>query len=158
MWAQCDLEGNQYILLDSIVDHTSDGHAVKKADQMIVLNGRSTKCKTTKGWMLCVQWKDGTTTWERLSELKESNPVKVAEYAVSREIQSEPAFDWWVPYTLKKQDRIISAVNNRYVKRTHKLCISGAPADHTSLHAERQLLKRWLQLRLPKRRWKNHAN
>eukprot|EP00978_Attheya_sp_CCMP212_P031244 scaffold117437_cov27-Attheya_sp.AAC.2 len=62
MWAQCDLEGNQYVLLDSIVDHTSDGHAVKKADQMIILNGRLTKRKTTKGWMLCVQWKDGTTT------------------------------------------------------------------------------------------------
>jgi hypothetical protein len=83
MWAQCDLDGNQHILLDAIVDHTSDSHAVKKADQMIVINGRSCKRKTTKGWMLCIQWKDGTTTWERLGELKESNPVEVAEYAVS---------------------------------------------------------------------------
>ena len=123
MWAQCDLEGKQHILMDSIIDHSTDGHAVKKADQMIVVNGRSSKKKTTKGWMLCVQWKDGTTTWERLSELKESNPVEVAEYAVAREIHTEPAFDWWVPYTLKKRDRIIAAVNNRYHKRTHKFGI-----------------------------------
>jgi len=123
MWAQCDPDGNQHILLESIVDHTKDGHAVKKADQMVVVNGRSSMKKTTKGWMLCVQWKDGTTTWERLSELKESNPVEIAEYAVANEIHLEPAFEWWVPFTLKKRDRIISAVSNRYHKRTHKFGI-----------------------------------
>jgi hypothetical protein len=123
MWAQCDAEGNQTMLMDSIVDHSTDGHAVKKADQFIVVNGRNHKRKTTKGWMLCVQWKDGTTTWERLSELKESNPIEVAEYAFAKEISSEPAFDWWVHYVLKKRDRIISAVKNRYHKRTHKFGI-----------------------------------
>jgi hypothetical protein len=71
MWAQCDADGNQTMLMDVIVDHSTDGHAVKKADQCIVVNGRSHKRKTTKGWMMCVQWKDSTTTWERLSELKE---------------------------------------------------------------------------------------
>eukprot|EP00978_Attheya_sp_CCMP212_P022805 scaffold68594_cov30-Attheya_sp.AAC.1 len=76
MWTQCDPDGNQHVLLESIVDHTKDGHAVKKADQMVVVNGRSSMKKTTKGWMLCVQWKDGMTTWEHLSELKESNPVE----------------------------------------------------------------------------------
>eukprot|EP00978_Attheya_sp_CCMP212_P012602 scaffold31521_cov55-Attheya_sp.AAC.1 len=63
------------------------------------------------------------TTWERLSKLKESNPVEVAEYDVAREIQTEPAFDWWVPYTLKKRDCISTAVNNRYQKCTHKFGI-----------------------------------
>jgi hypothetical protein len=29
-----------------------------------------------KGWHLCVEWKDGTIYWERLADLKESNPVK----------------------------------------------------------------------------------
>jgi hypothetical protein len=32
MYAQCDIEGNQYLLLDAIVDHRKDGHAVEKAD------------------------------------------------------------------------------------------------------------------------------
>jgi hypothetical protein len=47
----------------------------------------------------------------------------VAEYAVSQGIDHEPAFSWWVPYVLKKRERIISAVNNRYHKRTHKFGI-----------------------------------
>jgi hypothetical protein len=34
--------------------------------------------------------------------------------------KTEPAFDWWIPYILKKQNRIISAVSNHYLKRTHK--------------------------------------
>eukprot|EP00978_Attheya_sp_CCMP212_P021831 scaffold64169_cov51-Attheya_sp.AAC.1 len=111
MWAQCDPDGNQHVLPEAIIDHTKDSHAVKKADQMVVVNGRSSMKKTMKGWMLCMQWKDGTRTWEEcLSELKESNP--------------EPAFEWWVPFTLKKRDRIISAVSNhRYHKRTHKFGI-----------------------------------
>ena len=34
--------------------------------------------KTTKGWHLCIQWKDGTTLWERLADVKESNPIEEA--------------------------------------------------------------------------------
>jgi hypothetical protein len=37
-----------------------------------------------------------------LKELKESNPVQVAEYVTAKGLASEPAFSWWVPYTLKK--------------------------------------------------------
>ena len=41
MWAQCDLDGNQYLLLTSIVDHKIDGHKVEKANKHITVNGRS---------------------------------------------------------------------------------------------------------------------
>ena len=34
-------------------------------------------------------------------------------------IDDEPAFKWWVPFTLNKRDKIILAVNSRYHKRTH---------------------------------------
>ena len=47
--------------------------------------------KTTKGWKLCIEWKDDTTMWERLADLKESNPVEVAEYAIAQGIQHKPA-------------------------------------------------------------------
>ena len=50
-------------------------------------------------------------------------PVEVAEYAVTQGIDHEPTFSWWVPYILKKRDRIIAAVNKRYHKRTHKFGI-----------------------------------
>jgi hypothetical protein len=60
---------------------------------------------------------------ERLADLNESNPIEVAEYAVAHGIDSEAAFAWWVPYTLKRRNRIIAAVNKRYHKRTHKFGI-----------------------------------
>lgn len=120
MYSQCDIDGNQYLLLATIVDHRTNGHAVAKADGMINVKGKQCRRKTTKGWELCCEWRDGSTSWEPLSRLKESNPVNVAEYAVSRNIQDEPAFAWWVAYTLKKRNRIIAAVNARYRKRTHK--------------------------------------
>ena len=52
--------------------------------------------------------------------LKESNPIETAEFAISRNIQDEPAFSWWVPYVMRKRDRIISFVNSRVKKVTHK--------------------------------------
>ena len=116
MWAQCDLDGKQQVLLDSISDHRTDGNAVKYADRFVYVNGRRHHKKTTQGWHLCISWKDGSTSWERLADLKESYPIEVAEYAVSRGIDHEPAFAWWVPYTLKRRNRIIAAVNKRYAK------------------------------------------
>ena len=51
---------------------------------------------------------------------------KTAEYAVTYDIDTEPAFNYWVPHTLKKRDRIISLVKKRqtrYLKKTHKFVI-----------------------------------
>ena len=52
--------------------------------------------------------------------MKESNPVEVAEYARARSVDDEPAFAWWVPYTLKKRDIIIGTIKARVKKSTHK--------------------------------------
>ena len=57
-------------------------------------------CIATKGWKFEVEWKDGTSSWIPLKILKESNPIEVAEYAVSRGIEKEPAFNLWVNHTL----------------------------------------------------------
>ena len=112
------------VLLDCIVDHRKSKDAVATSDQYVVVKGRRHQRKTTKGWQLCCQWKDGTTTWERLAGLKESNPIEVAEYAVAKEIDHEPAFNWWVKKFLRRRDRILSALKNtRYHKRTHKFGI-----------------------------------
>ena len=45
---------------------------------------------------------------------------KRTEYARMKGIADEPAFSWWIPYTIKKRDQIISAVNCRVKKKTHK--------------------------------------
>ena len=79
--------------------------------------------KTTKGWSLCVEWKDDSTSWERLANLKESNTVEVADYVLVHGLDAEPAFAWWVPFALKRRNRIIAAVNKQYDKRTHKFGI-----------------------------------
>ena len=120
MCGQCDVHGNQFILLDQIVDHRRKESAVSEADKYVYVNGRKQLRKTTIGWDLCILWKDGSTSWQRLADVKESNPVELAEYAVTKGIDKEPAFEWWVPHTLKKRDRLIAAVNKRYHKRTHK--------------------------------------
>ena len=45
--------------------------------------------------------------------------MQVGEYVISRGIQNEPAFVWWVPYVMRKRDVIVSAVKSR-IKTTHK--------------------------------------
>eukprot|EP00804_Cyclotella_cryptica_P002927 CCRYP_013278-RA/>CCRYP_013278-RA protein AED:0.25 eAED:0.29 QI:0/0/0/1/1/1/2/0/233 len=94
MFAQCDEDGNEYVLFDSFVDFRRDGTALSLADQKVVVKGRPSLCRTTVGWLLCCQWKDGSTSWEKLSDLKESHPVQTAEYAAAQGIDHEPAFNW----------------------------------------------------------------
>jgi hypothetical protein len=123
MYAKCDAEGMQYNLVEGLIDHKIDVHDVDHAD-MYIKHGSNTKVrKTTKGWQLCVEWKDGTIGWERLADLKESNPVEVAKYAVANNLLDGPAFMRWDPHVLKKRSRIIYAVTNQYHKRTHKFGI-----------------------------------
>jgi hypothetical protein len=92
MYAQCDIEGRKYNLMEGILDHKTDGHAIEPAD-MYTNHGRNKKVrKTTKGWSFCVEWKYGTTSWERLADLKECNPVEVAEYADAKGLLNTPDF------------------------------------------------------------------
>ena len=90
------------------------------------MQGRPLTCKTTAGWKICCQWKDGSTSWEILSELKESHLVQTAEFTVAQGIDHEPAFHWWVKHMLKKRDRLIASIRKqqtRYLKRSHKFGI-----------------------------------
>ena len=76
---------------------------------------------------MCVQWKDGSTSWEKRSVVKECYPVQTAEYAVSNDVDSKPAFNWWVNHVLNKRDRIISKMKlcqKQFVKTTEKYGIN----------------------------------
>ena len=70
MYAMCDTEGNQFMLLSGIVDHRKDATALEHADMYIKCGSNIHYRKTTNGWKLCVEWKDGSTSWERLADLK----------------------------------------------------------------------------------------
>ncbi len=87
MLTQCNSEGNQYFLA-GIVDHRKDSSAVEKSDMFIKQGLNLQLRKTTKGWSLCVEWKDKSTSWERLASLKESNPVEIAVYTVAHGLES----------------------------------------------------------------------
>ena len=52
--------------------------------------------------------------------MKEVHLVETAEYARARGISNKPAFTWWVPYTLRKREVILTAVKNQIRKMTHK--------------------------------------
>jgi hypothetical protein len=123
MYAHYDKEGNQFNIMDCIIDHNKDGHVVERAGMYIEQGSNKHVMKTTKGWHLCIEWKDGTTSWDRLADLKESNPIDVDEYAVGKNLQDAPAFVWWVPHVLKKRSHITAAVTKIYRKRTHKFGI-----------------------------------
>jgi hypothetical protein len=63
MYAQCDPDGNQYVLLDSIIDHRRFDAAMRPSDQKDDQpDGRTHLKRSTIGWQVCCQWKDGSTS------------------------------------------------------------------------------------------------
>jgi hypothetical protein len=83
---------------------------------------------------MCILWKNGDTSWEKLKDVKEANPIEAAEYAVVKGIHKAPAFNWWAQYTLKKRDFIISAVRAQFIRRDYKFGIK-VPANITQARA-----------------------
>jgi hypothetical protein len=102
MLTQVDSEGYSLTMMEGIVDHREDeSTAVSKADAHVTTKrGQRRRRKTTAGWEIQVKCKDQSESWVRLAEMKKSHPIETAEYAKSRGIDDEPAFAWWVPYTL----------------------------------------------------------
>ena len=99
--AQVDEEGHRQRSL-------SNGEAIRKEDGHFIQ---------------IVEWKDGGGNWVALKDLKHAYPVELAQYAVDNKIDTEPAFVWWVPWTLKKQKLIIAKIKSKYWERTHKFGI-----------------------------------
>ena len=90
---QCDSEGYKTAIFDSIIDYKKTDAATLMENKFITTkSGQQRIVKTTKGWKLLVRLSDMSEKWVPLKHLKESNPVDVAEFAVARGIQDEPAF------------------------------------------------------------------
>ena len=115
MFSGVDSEGRHYQILSEITDHEKDGTEIKQKDGYFKSrNGNLSPKMTTRGWKLLVEWKDGSSSWTPLKDLKVSNPVELAEYAIANGLSEEPAFKWWVSHTIKKRDKIISKVKSKY--------------------------------------------
>ncbi len=117
--SQVDNDGYSLPIFDSILDSKRSATAEIRST-VTTTSGRVRPTKTTHGWKILVLWKDGSESWVALKDMKESHPVETAEYACASGIDEEPAFAWWVPYTLKKRDVIVSAIKARVRKVTHK--------------------------------------
>ena len=114
MYSTVDADGHTQLVLDEILDHRKDHRAISKADKFIITKkGNKRLRKSTVGWTIKVRWKDGTEDWVPLKIIKEHYPVQISEYSVANKIDSESAFCWWVPHTLKKRDVILSSVKAR---------------------------------------------
>ena len=70
MWAQCNIEANQGLIMSGIVDHKTEGHSVEMYDAFITKNDERYMRRATKGRKLCVEWKYISMSWERMSDLK----------------------------------------------------------------------------------------
>ena len=92
--AQCNANVNEYLILDAPVDYCKDNKAISLKEQQTSIQGRPVTCKTTADWHICCQLEDSSTSWEKLSKLKESFPVQKAEIAVAQEFDHESAFIW----------------------------------------------------------------
>ena len=81
--SQVDEEGHRKLMLDEIIDHRKNDDAINKDDAYFLSKDGIRRRKiTTRGWDFCVQWKDGSSHWVALKDLKHSNPVELADYAI----------------------------------------------------------------------------
>ena len=138
IYATVDDEGYVCTEVKEIIDHKKDGTAINPDDGYVMLRGKKVPKRTTKGWYICVEWKDGNTSWVDMKDVKETNPVLLAEYAVANKLVSEPAFQWWVPYTLKKRDRVIKAMKKRYFRKQEKFGIELPKTVQRALEIDRE--------------------
>ena len=71
MFAQVDKEGNCHVLFDEIIEYRCNGNQVNMQDSFSTnTQGVKRRRPTTKGWEILVKWKDGSTTWIALKDMK----------------------------------------------------------------------------------------
>ncbi|KAL7539628.1 hypothetical protein ACHAWF_006464 [Thalassiosira exigua] len=121
-YAQVDDEGREILRFADIVDYHKDSTAQTEENGFIKVQGGGSKCiKTTKGWEMLIEWKDGTSSWLPPRDVKEASLVELAVYAVAMRLDKEPAFAWWIDYVLKKRDQIIKKAKSKYWLRSNKV-------------------------------------
>ena len=114
--SQVDEQGHRQLMMDEIMDHRKTSDAIKKDDSLYIPH----KTKTTKGWEICVFWKDTSFTWVAMKDIKHAYPTELALYAKANGISEEPAFIWWVNKVIKKKHQIISKIKSKYWQRSYK--------------------------------------
>ena len=122
--ASVDDNGQSSMILDDIIGHRFNPNCISKTDGWYTTaQGARRRKITTRGCDLNILWTDGTASWIPLKDMKESNPLEVAEYAIRNSVDDHPVFAWWVPQTMKRKETIIKQVTHRLAKKQYKFGI-----------------------------------
>jgi len=139
IYTQHDDKGNKYLLIKEIIDHERLPEAINMGSEWVTSsNDNKSRIRTMRGWRMCVLWKDGSTTWEKLSTLKGLYPLHVIDYVHLHNLQDEPAFAWWIPMYTQYRDRIIKSVKTRTAKRNVKFGIKIPTSVEDALKIDRE--------------------
>ena len=112
MYVQCDVNGNEYLLLDVLLDYCKDDKAITLTDQQTSIQGREVTCKTTANWQICCQWKDSTTSWEKMFNLKESHLMHTAEFAVTHKMITSLLLTGGLSMCSRRKTELLPALEN----------------------------------------------
>ena len=124
MLSQVESEGHHYKVLTEVTDHKKDDSAISKVGGFIKSSsGNIHRKRTTRGWKILVEWKDGSVDWVLIKDLKQSTPVELTEYFVENKISDEPDFNWWIKETLQHRYMIVSRVKSNYWRTSHNFGI-----------------------------------
>ena len=69
-------------MFDDIIDARTDVNPIKIPDAFIHMkNGNKRRREKVKGWEICIQWNDSSSTGKQLKDVKESYPINIRENA-----------------------------------------------------------------------------
>ena len=88
-----DAEGYVYSIIGFLIDDQKDDKVMSLSDQNINVQGRTVTYKSAAGWQICLQWSNRSTSWEKLSNLKEFHPLKTYKFMLAQGLDHEPAFN-----------------------------------------------------------------
>ena len=113
---KCRADDDDHVSMSlyAMINHRKENTPCDLKDKHAYFNNQRKLRKSTQGQDLEVAWKDGSTDWTSLEDLKRLNLVEVVEHAKSRYTDKEVAFHWWVPCLLKKREVIISAQRKEF--------------------------------------------
>ena len=83
MYEHVDSEGFTTKILDQVQRHRKTDEAIEKSDRYTKdSKGRRSIKITTKGYDFLTKFRDGSESWIPLADLKEYNPLEIAEYTI----------------------------------------------------------------------------
>jgi hypothetical protein len=118
LYAQVNEQGHQQLIFWEIIGHQTNSEYTN--DIPIKTVSYFHIPKTTKVWEIQVVFRDKSTAWLPMNEVRMSNPIELAEYARMSHIAEEPEFAWWVQHALCTCQRMISKIKSTYWCTTHK--------------------------------------